>query len=556
MTLRRAHLSQARILLIIRGEKRASGGWAWPVNGRSLSSGAQGLTFAASLSMLLIAKTIARFLQQRPRFTLAFWIVSNAFLLILCISVELIDDAERRLNLSLNETSWEADLLKDLSGRPAISAVFPAVVLPALVLSILTRSLPVVLASSLASLQTSCLLTIASRFDVFREASTTMFILTSSLVSTANAIAVRKSWEKSRRGPSESTIGRLLVSCVDKSLPICIVLTTTASLLPLLAAPLDPLHSLTSSVILATCSLLQNLCAQMTVLAVLLVRHDFNLSCPTAPRGCGRLLQALVDEKLVYFAHFVCQIGQRMLASSLKIPLLVLYALALLVYMTKLGLRTFLTMYSASKRGQEDWRTLAAISGAFSMTLLLLVAINRRVQMHTAASIAAVSASFSTFHFFEELLLPKVDLSLLQILTVSIIPIDSSVRYCLAYKCSRKKKHSSKVLDALDTVFSQITIPAVAMISTAALFYFRDQELMMAPLVATLVVTWFSSVIFTSAAMMFFGAWSSCGRHRRESQQSDSRSLYTEKLSSHPIFLTLKTTPDATVLLIIMPTAE
>ncbi|CAI2353208.1 unnamed protein product [Caenorhabditis sp. 36 PRJEB53466] len=482
--------------------------------------------------MLLVAKRISHFLQLRPIWILFFWTLASFTFFLMTLIFELIPiEVLSQINGTMSNARSTPQFYQD----PLI--LLPFLVAPLTCLTVFSRSIPVLVSTAISTFLSICILSFLSRLNHFFNPDPS-YIVVVLHVTTANSIFLRRCWDKYRRGPCSSTIVRLLLATVDKSLPMLLTTSTCASIIPLVSIIVSPAKTIVPSVTLCLLSLLQNMCTMTVILSVLLIRNTYNWCIPTVRLSFIRGIQAFVEEKLVYFAHLMCQIGQRLLSSHVRIPFVFSYLVVIIGFIT-LNVVRFVNFLNVSiDKGTVEcsfsrcYESITLTLSLFIVPPVFFCTINK-LQINTVISLIGFSFSLVVFEFLREFSFESVRVAPIQHVVLSIIPADGALRFCNMYSMSRKKNHNAKVLDTVDMLFSQVTLSSMCSVSALLTLYFylhRPQVLLL--IIILLLTNWITVVFFYPSAIAMMGPLV-CGGKRRGSQLSETRSLNTERFSSH-----------------------
>ncbi|PAV65277.1 hypothetical protein WR25_09402 [Diploscapter pachys] len=333
-------------------------------------------------------------------------------------------------------------------------------------------------------------------------------------------------------------IGRLMLLSIDKHLPIGIFLLISSFLIPLVGIFIDYSNSAIPALIISTTCTIQSISSQMILLSTMMLRHQCNMTCPSVPHGVLRPIQASVQGRLIQFAHFICHIGKRIITSTGKIPIVIIYFMATIGYISFIMVRR---MYrdSVNRRYLDkncpdslciyvdlSWLSLLAIP-------LLLFLLASRLSLHSIAAFCSLIASLCIFSSIQGDL---SNLTFLHYVLASFLSAHFSIMYCMAYKASRRKSTVSKVLDGLNLIFPASTFSLFSIFIAFLAEYLLNQRTLNLQFALLSAFVWISIVAFLSCAMALFGDWKSCNQKRRSSQQSDISSAINERLSSHHLY--------------------
>uniref|UniRef100_A0A1I7U6N6 SSD domain-containing protein n=1 Tax=Caenorhabditis tropicalis TaxID=1561998 RepID=A0A1I7U6N6_9PELO len=399
------------------------------------------------------------------------------------------------------------------------------------------RSIPVTISTAISTFLSICILSFLSRLNHYFDPDPN-YIVVILHVTTANSIFLRRCWDKYRRGPCSSTIVRLLLATVDKSLPMLLTTSTCASIVPLVSIIVSPARTIIPSVTLCLLNLLQNVCTMTVILSVILIRNTYNWCIPTVRLSFIRGIQAFVEEKLVYFAHLMCQIGQRLLSSPVKIPFVLSYLVVITGFVTMNVIRFVNFMNISIDKGTVEcsfFRCYESVTLTLSLFIVPPVFFCTINKLQTNTFIALIGFSFTlvVFELLREFVFDGIHVEPIQHVVFSIIPADGALRFCNMYSMSRKKNHNAKVLDTVDTLFSQVTISSICSTSSLLyLFYYFNRSSITLLVVILLITNWVTVIFFYPSAIALIGPMV-CGGKRRGSQISETRSMNTDRFSSH-----------------------
>ncbi|PIC27923.1 hypothetical protein B9Z55_020021 [Caenorhabditis nigoni] len=486
--------------------------------------------------MLVVAKRISNFLQFRPILILFFWSLASFTFFLMTLTFELM---QIQIVTSNNETTEKTIVEEKPSGNyqnPQI--LFPFLLIPLTCLTVFSRSIPVIISTAISTFLSICILSFLSRLNHYFDPDPA-YIVVILHVTTANSIFLRRCWDKYRRGPCSSTIVRLLLATVDKSLPMLLTTTTCASIIPLVSIIVSPAKTIIPSVTICLLNVLQNVCTMTVILAVLLIRNTYNWCIPTVRLSFLRGIQAFFEEKLVYLAHLMCQIGQRMLSSHAKIPFVFTYLIVIIGFVTMNIIRFLNFMNASIDKGTVEcsffrcYESVTLTLSLFIVPPVFFCTVNK-IQVNTMIALIGFSFTLVVFELLREFAFESVRVEPIQHVVFSIIPADGALRFCNMYSMSRKKNHNAKVLDTVDTLFSQITISSICSCSALLyIFYYFSNNSNLIILVIILIVTnWITVIFFYPSAIAMMGPMV-CGGKRRGSQFSETRSMNTDRFSSH-----------------------
>ncbi|CAB3397421.1 unnamed protein product [Caenorhabditis bovis] len=476
--------------------------------------------------MLVIAKKISKQLQNRSVVFLTIWTSLSFFLFLIVLGIEFIKQRSELIPSKSTGTVTKKSVYRD----PII--LIPFILIPTVCLSLFTRSIPIVF-SILCSMTLQLSITSLSTLETRPE-----FLVILGYISIANTIFLRRCWEKYRRGPCSSTIYRIILATVDRSLPMILTSTLCASFIPLISILL--LSQTLQSIYLSVSTLISNICVQSLVLSVLLIRNTYNWCFPSIGTNFPlRQCQAFIEEKLVYIAHFIIKLCQDLLSSRLKIPIFIFYMMAILSYLGVLFLRIYTHVNSLIRHNKmqillefHSYYPIILSICLFVIPLAVLISINR-LQIHTIVTMLGFSFSMIVLDVSRELLLYDRPLKPVEYILATVIPIDGCIRFSLAYRLSRKKIHAAKVLDATDISFSQTTLSSISSISSLMFIFIYMNSVKFIPILATVIASnWLNTVVFYPVATTLIGAFE-FGKRRRNSQLSETRSFHTDRFSSH-----------------------
>uniref|UniRef100_A0A8R1HLZ2 Uncharacterized protein n=1 Tax=Caenorhabditis japonica TaxID=281687 RepID=A0A8R1HLZ2_CAEJA len=415
--------------------------------------------------------------------------------------------------------------------------IFPFLLIPLTCLTVFSRSIPVLASTAISTFLSICIISFLSRLNHLFNLDPS-YIVVVLHVTTANSIFLRRCWDKYRRGPCSSTIVRLLLATVDKSLPMLLTTSACASLIPLVSIIVSPAKTILPSVTLCVLSLLQISCTMTVILSVLLVRNTYNWFIPSVRFSCLRGIQAFVEEKLVYFAHLMCQIGQRLLSSPFKIPFVFSYLVVIIAFVILNIIRLVNFLNISIDKGTVEcsfsrcYESITLTLSLFIVPPVFFCTINK-AQINTIISLLGFTFCLVVFELFREFSFHSVRVTPIHHIVLSVIPADGALRFCNMYSMSRKKHHNAKVLDTVDTLFSQITLSSMCSISALLSFYFYFNRPKVFLLVIILFATnWITVIFFYPSAISMMGPHL-CGEKRRGSQTSETRSMNTDRFSSH-----------------------
>ncbi|CAL2045591.1 unnamed protein product [Caenorhabditis brenneri] len=415
--------------------------------------------------------------------------------------------------------------------------LFPFLVIPLTCLTVFSRSIPVTISTAISTFLSICIISFFSRLNHYLDPDPS-FIVVILHVTIANSIFLRRCWDKYRRGPCSSTIVRLLLATVDKSLPMLLTTSTCASIVPLVSMIVSPARTIIPSVSLCLLNLLQNMCIMTAILSVLLIRNTYNWCIPTVRLSFVRGIQAFVEEKLVYFAHLMCQIGQRLLSSPAKIPFVFCYIMVITGFVTMNVIRLVNFMNISIERGSVEcsfFRCYESVTLSFSFFIVppvFFCTINK-IQINTIIALIGFSFTLVVFELLREFVFEGIHVEPFQHVVFSVIPADGALRFCNMYSMSRKKNHNAKVLDTVDTLFSQVTISSIcSAFALLYLYFYLSQSKIIILVIILLVTNWVTVIFFYPSAIALLGPLV-CGGKRRGSQISETRSLNTDRFSSH-----------------------
>ncbi|KAF1750757.1 hypothetical protein GCK72_017308 [Caenorhabditis remanei] len=481
--------------------------------------------------MLVVAKKISNFLQFRPILILFFWSLASFTFFLMTLSFEL-------MHIQVMSDNNTIPVAKESSGiwqDPQI--LLPFILIPLICLTIFSRSIPVIISTAISTFLSICILSFLSHLNHYFDPDP-MYIVVILHVTTANSIFLRRCWDKYRRGPCSSTIVRLLLATVDKSLPMLLTTSTCASIIPLVSIIVSPAKTIIPSVTLCLLNLLQNVCTMTVILSVLLIRNTYNWCIPSIRLSCVRGIQAFFEEKLVYFAHLMCQIGQKMLSSPVKIPFVFTYLVVIIGFVTLNLIRLINFMNVSINKGTVEcsffrcYESITLTLSLFIVPPVFFCTINK-IQVNTMIALIGFSFCLVVFELLREFVFEGVRVEPIQHVVLSIIPADGALRFCNMYSMSRKKNHSAKVLDTVDTLFSQVTVSSIC--STSALiylFYYLNNSYLILLVLILLVINWVTVIFFYPSAIAMIGSMACVGK-RRGSQISETRSMNTDRFSSH-----------------------
>ncbi|PAV89834.1 hypothetical protein WR25_13854 [Diploscapter pachys] len=273
-------------------------------------------------------------------------------------------------------------------------------------------------------------------------------------------------------------IGRLMLLSIDKHLPIGIFLLISSFLIPLVGIFIDYSNSAIPALIISTICTIQSISSQMILLSTMMLRHQCNMTCPSIPHEVLRPIQASVQGRLIQFAHFICHIGKRIIISTGKIPIVILYFMATIGYISFVMVRR---MYrdSVNRRYLDkncpdslciyvdlSWLSLLAIP-------LLLFLLASRLSLHSIAAFCSLIASLCIFSSIQGDL---SNLTFLHYVLASLLSAHFSIMYCMAYKASRRKSTVSKVLDGLNLIFPASTFSLFSIFIAFLVEYLLSQQ--------------------------------------------------------------------------------
>nr|pir hypothetical protein F20A1.4 - Caenorhabditis elegans [Caenorhabditis elegans] len=156
-----------------------------------------------------------------------------------------------------------------------------------------------------------------------------------------------------------------------------------------------------------------------------------------------------------------------------------------------------------------------------------------KLQINTIIALVGFSFTLVVFELLREFVFGNIRVDPIQFVVYSIIPADGALRFCNIYSMSRKKNHSAKVLDTVDALFSQVTISSICSgFALLYLWYHFGQSNVILLVIILLITNWITVVFFYPSAIATIGPLI-CGGKRRGSQISETRSMNTDRFSSH-----------------------